>query len=139
MYTLSSPVQRSTPAQPHPLPSGYAVFVTLIVSSADFGTGFRKNMCNNTAFLCMNLSQEQCDLAAMADGIIDLIIPVISTSLLLGLFLGLRREAWNTPLKRLSLLLCTFYGLNGLIVASVELYNELLPEVWCKVFFFAKG
>ena len=99
--------------------------------------GFRKTMCNNTAFLCMNISQEQCDLAAMADGIIDLIIPVISTSLLLGLLLGLRREAWNTPLKRLSLLLCTFYGVNGLIFASVELYNDLLPEVWCKVFFFA--
>ena len=95
-------------------------------------------MCNNTAFLCLNISQEQCNVAAMADGITDLTIPVISTSLLLGLFLGLRREAWNTPLKRLSLLLCTFFGIYGFIFASVELYNELLPEVWCKVFFFAK-
>ena len=97
-------------------------------------------MCNNTAFLCLNLSQEQCNVAAMANGITGLIIPVISTLLLLmGLLLGLRREAWNTPLKRISLLLCTFYGVNGLIFASVELYNELLPEVWCKVFFFATG
>ena len=95
--------------------------------------------CNNTVFCCLNLSQDQCNAAAVANGIAGLIIPVISTSLLLGLFLGLRREAWNSPLKRLSLLLCTFYGVNGLIFASVELYNELLPEVWCKVFFFANS
>ena len=95
-------------------------------------------MCNNTAFLCMNLTQEQCNVAAMSNGIINLIIPVISTSLLLGLFLGLRREAWNSPLKRLSIFLFTFIGMYRLIFASVELYNDLLQESWCKVFFFAK-
>ena len=96
-------------------------------------------MCNNTALLCLNISQERCNVAAMADGITDLIMSVISTASLIGLFLGLRREAWNTLLKRLSLLLCTFYGINGVIFASVELYNDLLPEVWCKVFFFVEG
>ena len=96
-------------------------------------------MCNDTVFYCLNLSQEKCNIVTMANGITGLIIPVISTSLLLGLLLGLRREAWNTPLKRLSLLLCTFFGTNGLVFASVELYNDLLPEVWCKVLFFATG
>ena len=93
-------------------------------------------MCNNTAFHCWNLSQEQCNVASLAIGITDLITPVISTSLLFGLLLSLRREAWNSPLKRLSLLLCAFFSVNGLTLASVELYNDLLKGVWCEVFVF---
>ena len=100
-----------------------------------------ENMCNGTAYQwqCLNLSQEQCDVAAIASGITDLVVSVISLSLLLGLLLGLRKEAWNTPLKRLSIFLCTFYGVVMLTNASVDLYNDLLPEVWCEVFVFVEG
>ena len=125
MHIIPS-VQRSTPAQPHPLLKRDCLRRRdgIII------------MCNSTAFLCMNPTQEQCNVAAISNGIMDVIISVISPSFLLGLLLSLRRKAWNSPLKRLSLLLCVFYGVN---FASVELYNDLLPEAWCKVFFFAKG
>ena len=98
-----------------------------------------ENMCNRTAYQCLNLSQEQCDVAALTSGITDLVVSVISISLLLGLLLGLRKEALNSPLKRLSIFLCTFYGLTIFMYASVELYNDLLPEVWCEIYVFVEG
>ena len=92
-------------------------------------------MCNNTAFQCVNLTQEQCTAVALVIGIVDLVISVISLSLLLCLLLILKRKAWNSPVKRLSLIIATSIGLSELVYASVELYNDFLPVLWCQVFY----
>ena len=90
-------------------------------------------MCNSTAFLCLNLSQEQCTTAALTTGVIDLVTSIISTSLLLCLLLVLKRKAWNSPVKWLTLILTTYIGLSEFVNAPVELYNDILPSIWNEV------
>ena len=92
-------------------------------------------MCNSTAFLCLNLSQEQCTTVALTTGVIDLVTSIISTSLLLCLLLVFKRKAWNRPVKRLTLMFATCFGLLEFVDASVELYNNILQRMWVEVFF----
>ena len=91
-------------------------------------------MCNNTAFQCVNLTQEQCTEVALVIGIVNLVISVISLSPLLCLLLILKRKAWNSPVKRLSLIITTSIGLSELVYASVKFYNDFLPVLWCQAF-----
>ena len=53
------------------------------------------------------------------------------TSLLLCLLLVLKRKAWNSPVKRLTLIVTACTGLAGYVYASAELYNN---SIWNKVF-----
>ena len=90
-------------------------------------------MCNNTAFQCLNLTQEQCTTVTLT---IDLVLPIVSTSLLLCLLLVLKRKAWNSPVKWLTLILTTYIGLSEFVDAPVELYNDILPGIWNEVLYF---
>ena len=93
------------------------------------------SMCNSTAFLCLNLSQEQCTTIALTVGIMDLVASIISMSLLLCLLLVLKRKAWNSPVKRLTLMIATCFGLLEIVAASLELYNNILQRTWLEAFF----
>ena len=91
-------------------------------------------MCNSTAFQCLNLTWGQCTTVALTIGITDLVLSIIFTSLLLCLLLVLKKKAWNSPVKRLTLILTTCFGLLKYLETSVELYNDFLQKVWHKVF-----
>ena len=93
------------------------------------------SMCNSTAFQCLNLSQERCTTVALTIRIMDLVASIISTSLLLCLLLVFKRKAWNSPVKRLTLMIATCFGLLEFVDASLELYNNILQRTWFKVFF----
>ena len=92
-------------------------------------------MCNNsTVFQCSNLTQEQCTTIALTIGITNLLLSIVSTSLLLCLLLVLKRKAWNSPVKQLTLILTTFICATKLVEAPMEWYNDILPGKWNKVF-----
>ena len=94
------------------------------------------SMCSSTAFLCLNLSQEQCTTVALTIGIMGLVTSIISTSLLLCLLLVFKIKAWNSPIKRLTLMIATCFGLLEFVDASLELYNNILQRrTWLEVFF----
>ena len=94
-------------------------------------------MCNNsTVFQSLNSTQEQCTTIALTRGITILLFSIVSTSLLLCLLLVLKRKAWNSPVKRLTLIPITFICATALVEASVILYYDILPGKWNKVFYF---
>ena len=62
--------------------------------------GNGKAMCNNTAFRCYNLTEEQCDALSLAIGISDAVIAFVSLSLLVCLLALRKKDAWNSQIKR---------------------------------------
>ena len=88
------------------------------------------SMCNITAFQCLNLTQQRCTEVPLTVGITDLVLSIVSTSLLLCLLLVLRKKAWNSPVRRLTLILTTCICLLEFVDASVELYNNVIPGIW---------
>ena len=93
-------------------------------------------MCNSTAFQSLILTQKQCTTIALTIGITNLLLSIVSTSLLLCLLLVLKRKAWNSPIKRLTLILTTYIGLSEFVDAPVELYNDILPGIWNEALYF---
>ena len=91
-------------------------------------------MCNNLAFQCLNLTQEQCTTVALTVGITDLVLFIVSTFTLLCLLLVLKRKAWNSPVKRLTLIIITYICFWKFVDGLVELYDDNLQRVWHKVF-----
>ena len=91
-------------------------------------------MCNSSAFQCLNLTQKHCTTVALTVGITDLVLSIVTTSLLLCLLLVLKRKAWNSPVKRLTLIIIACTGLSESVFASVELYNNVISITWNKVF-----
>ena len=94
-------------------------------------------MCSSTAFQCFNLNQDQYTMytVALTIGITDLLLSIVSTSFLLCLLLVLKRKAWNSPVKRLTLILTTYISLSQFVNAPMELYYDILPDIWNKVLY----
>ena len=96
-------------------------------------------MCNNTALSChrhQNLTQEQCTVLSLATGATDLAIATLSFALLMCVLFRRKRDAWNSPIKRMSLVFSFFHVLSALNLAWVELYNRDLPSGYCETWFF---
>ena len=91
-------------------------------------------MCNSSALQCLNLTQEECIAVALTVGITDLVLSIVFISFLLCLILVLKSKAWNSPVKRLTLVLTTCFDLSEFMHASMKLYNGFLPGVWYEVF-----
>ena len=91
-------------------------------------------MCNNSVFKCLNLNQTQCTTIALTVGIKNLVLSIVITFLLLCLLLVLKRKAWNSPVKRLTLIVTACTGLSRFVYASAELYNNIISSIWNKVF-----
>ena len=93
-------------------------------------------MCNNTAFQCYNLTEEQCRSLSLATGISDVIIATVCFSLVVCVLGRWKKDAWNSQVKRASLALSFFLALSSLNFALAALYNSLLPSGYCDVVVF---
>ena len=93
-------------------------------------------MCNNTAFLCHNLTQGRCTQISLAAGITDLLVAVVCALLLLCLVLALKRGICDSPVKRLSLVLASCIILSALDHATLELFDDFAPIGWCVAYVF---
>ena len=91
-------------------------------------------MCNNTAFRCYNLTEEQCRAHSLTTGISDVIIATVCFSLVVGVLGRWKKDAWNSQVKRTSLVISFFLVISLLNFALAALY--LLPSGYCKVVVF---
>ena len=80
-------------------------------------------MYNSSAFQCLILSQEKCATVALTVRITNLVLSTVTISLLLYLLLVLKRKAWNSPVKRLTLILTTCICFCILVDPLVQLFR----------------
>ena len=90
-------------------------------------------MCNNSAFLCLNLTQEQCTVIEWTTGLTDLSVSLLCVVIILFLSLKLKRKAYNSAVKRMSLMLAISVTLSTLNYGLLEIYNDFAPVGWCVV------
>ena len=93
-------------------------------------------MCNNSLFLCLNLTQEQCTIIERATGLTDLSVSLLCIVIILFLSLKLKRKAYNSPPKRISLMLAIIIALSAVSLGSLKIYSDFSPVGWCVVAFF---
>ena len=86
----------------------------------------------STYIVCLSADREElCPKGALAVAAVDLVLSIISFALLLYVLLALTKEAWNSPVKRLCILLASFLGLQELLSASVGFCRGILPHELC--------
>ena len=86
----------------------------------------------STYIVCLGADKEEpCPKGALAVAVVDLVLSIISFALLLCVLLALKKEAWNSPVKRLCILLASFLGLQELLYASVGFCCGILPHELC--------
>ena len=60
-----------------------------------------------------------------------------SSALLICVLFRRKRDAWNSPIKRMSLVFSFFLVFSSLSLACVEFYNGFVPSGYCKVLYFS--
>ena len=86
----------------------------------------------STYIVCLGADKEEpCPKGALAVAVVHLVLSIISFALLLCVILALKKEAWNSPVKRLCILLALFLGLQELLYASVGFCCGILPHELC--------
>ena len=93
-------------------------------------------MCNNSAFLCLNLTQEQCTVIELSAGLTDLSVSLLCGVIILLLSLKLKSGVYNSSVKRVSFILAISVTLSALNAGLLEIYNDFAPVGWCVVAFF---
>ena len=90
-------------------------------------------MCNNSAFLCFNLTQEQCTDIELSVGLTDLSVSLLCVVIILFLSLKLKSGVYNSAVKRVSFIFAIFVTLSTLNFGFLEIYNDFAPVGWCVV------
>ena len=90
-------------------------------------------MCNNSAFQCSNLTQEQCTVIEWTVGLTDLSVSLLCGVIILFLSLKLKSGVYNSAVKRMSLMLAISLTLLDLNIGLLEIHNEFAPMGWCVV------
>ena len=90
-----------------------------------------QSMCNNSFYQCFNLSQEQCTVIGRATGLTDLSVSLLCGVIILFLSLKLKRKAYNSPPKRISLMLAIIIALSAVSLGSLKIYDDFAPVGWC--------
>ena len=90
-------------------------------------------MCNNSAFQCSNLTQEQCTVIEWTVGLTNLSVSLLCGVIILLLSLKLKSGVYNSAEKRMSLMLAIIIVLPALNLGSLEIYNDFVPIGWCVV------
>ena len=90
-------------------------------------------MCNNSAFLCLNLTQDQCTVIERATGLTNLSVSLLCVVIILFLSLKLKRKAYNSAVKRMSLISAISLTLSTLNYGLLEIYSDFAPVGWCMV------
>ena len=93
-------------------------------------------MCNNTGYRCHNLTKEQCDALSLATGVSDIATATLSLSLLVCLLAIKKTNAWNTGIKRATIVFSVYLTLSSINLGAVVLYNRFLPFGYCEVTHF---
>ena len=94
-----------------------------------------QSMCNNSAFLCLNLSQEQCTVIELSAGLTNLSVSLLCGVIILLLSLKLKSGVYNSAVKRMSLMFAITIVLSALNMGSLQIYNDFAPMGWCVVAF----
>ena len=93
-------------------------------------------MCNNTGYRCLNLTKEQCDALSLATGVSDIVTATLSLSLLVCLLAIKKTNAWNTGIKRATIVFSVYLTISSLNLGAVMFYNGFLPFGYCEVMHF---
>ena len=95
-----------------------------------------QSMCNNSAFLCLNLSQEHCTVIELSAGLTNLSVSLLCVVIILFLSLKLKSGVYNSAVKRVSFIFAISVTLSALNAGLLEIYNDFAPVGWCVVAFF---
>ena len=93
-------------------------------------------MCNNTGYRCLNLTKEQCDALSLATGVSDIVTATLSLSLLVCLLAIKKTNAWNTGIKRATIVFSVYLTISSINLGAVMFYNGFLPFGYCEVMQF---
>ena len=83
-------------------------------------------MCNSTGYRCHNLTKEQCDALSLATGVSDIVTATVSLSLLVCLLAIKKTNAWNTRIKRATIVFSVYLTISSSNVGAVMFYNGLV-------------
>ena len=93
-------------------------------------------MCNNSLFLCLNLSQEQCTVIEWTTGLTDLSVSLLCVVIILFLSLKLKSGVYNSAVKRVSFIFAISVTLSTISFGSLKIYSDFAPVGWCVGAFF---
>ena len=92
-------------------------------------------MCNNTGYRCYNVTKEECDALSLATGVSNIATATLSLSLLVCLLAIKKTNAWNTGIKRATIVFSVYLTLSLINLGAVVLYNGFLPFGYCEVMY----
>ena len=93
----------------------------------------QQSMCNNSAFLCFNLTQDQCTVIELSTGLTNISVSLLCVVIILFLLLKLKSGVYNSAVKRMSLISAISLTLSTLTYGLLEIYNDFAPMGWCMV------